>query len=52
VRVVAAWCELRRDLRHFRTDRIVALDVSKSSYPRPRQALHKEWRENQRIADS
>jgi predicted DNA-binding transcriptional regulator YafY len=52
VRVVAAWCELRRDLRHFRTDRIVALDVSKSSYPRPRQALLKEWRENQRIADS
>jgi len=52
VRVVAAWCELRRDLRHFRTDRIVALDVSKSSYPRPRQALLKEWRENQRIAES
>ena len=52
VRVVAAWCELRRDLRHFRTDRIMALDVSKVSYPRPRQALLKEWRENQRIAES
>jgi predicted DNA-binding transcriptional regulator YafY len=50
VRVVAAWCELRRDLRHFRTDRIVALEVSKAPYPRARQALLKEWREIQRIA--
>ena len=52
VRVVAAWCELRRDLRHFRTDRIIALEVSKMPYPRARQALLKEWREIQRIADS
>ena len=52
VRVVAAWCELRRDLRHFRTDRIIALEVSKIPYPRARQALLKEWRENQRIAES
>jgi predicted DNA-binding transcriptional regulator YafY len=51
VRVIAAWCELRRDLRHFRTDRIVALEVSKASYPRPRQALLKEWREIQRMPD-
>jgi predicted DNA-binding transcriptional regulator YafY len=51
VRVVAAWCELRRDLRHFRTDRIVALEVMKAAYPRPRQVLLKEWRENQCIAD-
>jgi len=52
VRVVAAWCELRRDLRHFRTDRIVALEISKTPYPRARQALLKEWRANQRIAES
>lgn len=26
VRVVAAWCELRQDFRHFRTDRIEGLD--------------------------
>jgi predicted DNA-binding transcriptional regulator YafY len=52
VRVVAAWCELRRDLRHFRTDRIIALEVSKVSYPRARQVLLKEWREIQRIADA
>ena len=26
VRLLAAWCELRRDFRHFRTDRIVAAE--------------------------
>jgi predicted DNA-binding transcriptional regulator YafY len=26
VRLLAAWCELRQDFRHFRTDRIVAAD--------------------------
>jgi predicted DNA-binding transcriptional regulator YafY len=25
-RLLAAWCELRRDFRHFRTDRILAAD--------------------------
>ena len=51
VRVLAAWCELRDGLRHFRTDRIVGLAVSKLAYPRPRQALLKEWRASQRIRD-
>lgn len=51
VRVVAAWCELRGDLRHFRADRIVGLEVSKVAYPRPRQSLLKEWRAKQRISD-
>jgi predicted DNA-binding transcriptional regulator YafY len=48
VRVIAAWCELREDLRHFRTDRIVGLAVSKLAYPRPRAALLKEWRATHR----
>jgi predicted DNA-binding transcriptional regulator YafY len=52
VRVLAAWCELRNGLRHFRTDRIVALAVSKAAYPRTRQALLKEWREQQRVPES
>jgi predicted DNA-binding transcriptional regulator YafY len=51
VRVLAAWCELREGLRHFRTDRIVGLTVSKLPYPRPRQALLKEWRASQRIGE-
>lgn len=44
VRVVAAWCELRDDYRHFRTDRITALKPSAKRYPRRRPALLKEWR--------
>jgi len=43
-RVVAAWCELRRDYRHFRTDRIAALELRDERYPRRRQAMLKEWR--------
>jgi len=45
VRVVAAWCELRQAYRHFRTDRIGALEPSQARYPRRRQALLKEWRD-------
>jgi predicted DNA-binding transcriptional regulator YafY len=49
VRIVAAWCELRGDYRHFRTDRIAALTLSEKRYPRRRQTLLKEWREIERI---
>jgi predicted DNA-binding transcriptional regulator YafY len=52
VRVVAAWCELRRDMRHFRTDRIVDLSVSRTRYPRRRHALLKEWRQIEGIHSS
>ncbi|PWC32230.1 YafY family protein [Azospirillum sp. TSO35-2] len=44
VRVVVAWCELRQSFRHFRTDRIQALTLTDSRYPRRRQAMLKEWR--------
>jgi len=43
--VVAAWCELRDDFRHFRLDRIAALQVLDASPPRPRRELLKRWRE-------
>ena len=49
LRVIVAWCELRQDFRHFRTDRIQNLHVSEATYPRSRQALLKEWREQQGI---
>lgn len=45
VRIVIAWCELRGDIRHFRTDRISALTISKTRYPRRRHALLKEWKQ-------
>jgi predicted DNA-binding transcriptional regulator YafY len=44
VHVVIAWCELRKDFRHFRTDRIASLTVADARYPRRRAALLKEWR--------
>ena len=45
VRLCIAWCELRQGFRHFRTDRIGALTLEEGRYPRRRQALLKEWRE-------
>ncbi|KVW16729.1 DNA-binding protein [Burkholderia cepacia] len=44
VRILAAWCEGRNDFRHFRTDRIVALERLDVRYPRRRAALLKAWR--------
>lgn len=49
VRMLAAWCELRQSYRHFRTDRIAALTLTDSRYPRRRQAMLKEWREKSGI---
>ena len=51
VRVVVAWCELRQDLRHFRTDRIASLALLDERYPRRRQALLKEWRQKEGLAE-
>ena len=44
VRVVVAWCEMREDIRHFRTDRISKVQVTDKRYPRRRQILLKDWR--------
>jgi predicted DNA-binding transcriptional regulator YafY len=49
-RVLVAWCELRQELRHFRTDRIAALEATGQRYPRRRQVLLREWREAEGIA--
>ena len=48
VQVLVAWCELRQDLRHFRTDRIVDLAPLRERYPRRKQQLLRDWRERQR----
>lgn len=47
--IVVAWCEARQGFRHFRADRISAVSVSDTRYPRRRQALLKEWRESEGI---
>jgi predicted DNA-binding transcriptional regulator YafY len=40
---------LRQAFRHFRTDRIAALEMMETPYPRRRQALLKAWREQEGI---
>ena len=52
VRVVVAWCEMRKAVRHFRADRILALSVTDQRYPRRRQVLLKQWREAEGISAS
>jgi predicted DNA-binding transcriptional regulator YafY len=49
IRMVAAWCETRRDYRHFRTDRIRSLKLTDSRYPRHRLDMLREWRTRERI---
>ena len=46
-RMVAAWCELRDDFRHFRTDRIRGIECLAGRLPRRRINLLAEWREAQ-----
>ena len=45
--VLAAWCELRRDFRHFRLDRITAATPLPGRMPRRRRVLLAEWRAQQ-----
>ena len=49
VRVLVAWCELRQAMRHFRTDRIVALAAIGEQYPRSRKSLLHDWREHEML---
>jgi predicted DNA-binding transcriptional regulator YafY len=51
IRMLAAWCELRQGFRHFRLDRIAALEATQERYPRHRRALLQEWRASQGIAE-
>lgn len=51
VHVIVAWCELRLDFRHFRTDRIVQLTQLETRYPERRQTLLKKWREIHNIPE-
>jgi predicted DNA-binding transcriptional regulator YafY len=51
VHVIVAWCELRLDFRHFRTDRIAKLTQLETRYPERRQTLLKKWREIHNIPE-
>jgi predicted DNA-binding transcriptional regulator YafY len=42
-RILVAWCELRSDYRHFRTDRIMQASVLPDRLPKHRDQLLKQW---------
>lgn len=44
VRVIVAWCELRKGFRHFRTDRITRYEFLEARYTTPRAKLKAQWR--------
>ena len=44
-RLIIAWCELRKDFRTFRTDRMLALVPLEEKYPERRKVLLKRWQE-------
>ncbi|MES1151206.1 MAG: YafY family protein [Dongia sp.] len=44
VRLLVAWCELRRDFRHFRTDRVTGAAFLEERYPERPAALRVKWR--------
>jgi predicted DNA-binding transcriptional regulator YafY len=44
VRLIAAWCELRNDFRHFRTDRVVEAGFLEERYPGRPSVLRAEWK--------
>jgi len=50
VRLLIGWCELRKDFRSFRIDRILRVDVTETPYPRRREVLLAEWRKQQNIS--
>lgn len=43
--LMSAWCELRRDFRHFRVDRICALTLLKEPLPVCGRTLFQQWME-------
>ncbi len=43
-RIIAGWCELRGDFRHFRTDRVLTADFLGERYPGRKLLLRAEWR--------
>lgn len=49
-RLIAAWCELRQDFRHFRADRVQHLADTGQRYPERRHSLLRRWSIEQGIA--
>ena len=47
--VLAAWCELRADFRHFRVDRIKECGVTDQHFKDSGRALREKWREQHQL---
>jgi len=45
--VIAAWCELRNDFRHFRSDRIISCEMLTESFEGEGLGLRRQWAEVQ-----
>ncbi len=50
--IVAAWCELRGDYRHFRTDRIIATEVLDEMFSSDQGRLLQGWLKQARFKDA
>lgn len=48
--VIAAWCELREDFRHFRADRILSCELLNERFTGTGAALRRQWEEIQGTA--
>jgi len=46
-RILVAWCEMRSGFRHFRTDRMRAVEIEPYRYPGARAKLMQAWRESE-----
>src|SRR5580693_6865606 len=44
VRLIVAWCEMRKAFRHFRTDRVIAAEFLEARYATPRAKLRTQWK--------
>ncbi|TFH48963.1 MAG: YafY family transcriptional regulator [Lysobacterales bacterium] len=47
--VLAAWCELRSDFRHFRVDRIIDCEPTSTHFAGQSETLRARWREQHQL---
>jgi len=45
--VIAAWCEMREDFRHFRSDRIISSDILTERFEGEGVELRRQWADTQ-----
>lgn len=51
VRIIVAWCELRQDFRHFRTNRVKHIEQLHTPYTPQKRQLLKRWRKQNNIPE-